>query len=937
MDDLDLGSTLKGFIAGQKVLGRYTLQRILGRGGMGVVWLARDEELEREVAIKFLPEVVASDREAVKELKRETRRSLELTHPHIIRIYDFLQDARTAAISMEYIAGDTLSARKSDGERGCFEPDEIAAWVGQLCSALDYAHGVAQIVHRDLKPANLMVDARGHLRIADFGIASSISESVSRVSRQAGTSGTPVYMSPQQMMGEKPAVSDDIYALGATLFDLLTGKPPFYSGNILMQVQGKVPPTLAARRTELGRAGAPIPAAWESTIAACLAKDPADRPRSAGEVAERLGLSAGGRGTAGGGRTTEGARPGPAAVPAVPRPSTNADGDGAGASRTASKAPLVAGVAAAVLAVAGLGWYFGLHAPEQRRIERERVAAQKAQQEQTLREAKRLQEERDRAAAEARTKAEAEQRTFAEIAARIETLVDGSPAALRDSIDGAVTAYVAAASERFRGEAEARWTARQAAWAAARQAAARGGLTVRTVPAGAEVRVGAIALEQSPFTLKDQRLGKYPVRIRLDGYEDWSGEVEVKDNEFTDLAVALVRSTGTLVLTGEPAGVAVEVVGRAVSGQPPPGPRQEVPTPAELRLPTGGYDLMFRRPGWPDERRSVEVTRNESVSAGAEFLAGSIELTSAPPGAEVWRDGQRIGTTPFAVSDAIPGTYAYELRLRGHHAAKASLEVVPGRESKRTVALERILGPEEGKAFRIPGLDLDLVPLAPGTFRMGSAEGDWADERPATAVTISRPFWLGKTEVTQAQWQALMGGTPSRFVGPNLPVERVTWDQANEYCRKLTERERAAGRLPEGYAYTLPTEAQWEYACRAGTTGNYAGELDALAWYKGNSGGSTKPVGQKQPNAWGLHDMHGNVWEWCLDWKGPYPGGSVTDPTGPQAGEGRIYRGGSFENRDDGWGNTDGQCRSAYRSWWAPQYVNADLRGLRVALSPVGR
>src|SRR3954470_24275483 len=182
MEDLDLGATIKGFSHGQKIFGRYTLKKILGRGGMGVVWLARDEDLERDVALKFLPEVVAMDREAVRDLKRETRRSLELTHSHIVRIYDFIQDVRTAAISMEYIAGDTMAARKVDHPAGHFETAELEGWLRQLLEALAYAHTKGEVVHRDLKPANLMIDARGDLKIADFGIAASVSDSVSRVS-----------------------------------------------------------------------------------------------------------------------------------------------------------------------------------------------------------------------------------------------------------------------------------------------------------------------------------------------------------------------------------------------------------------------------------------------------------------------------------------------------------------------------------------------------------------------------------------------------------------------------------------------------------------------------------------------------------------------------------------------------------------------------------
>jgi len=301
-DDLDFGATVRGYAPGQKVFNRYTLQKMLGRGGMGVVWLASDDELERNVALKFLPEIVALDKQSVQDLKRETRRSLELTHPNIVRIYDFIQDDKAAAISMEFIDGDDLSSRKVDQPNGHFDVvatvkrgvfnlqqhSPLVGWIEQLCDALHYAHTQAEVVHRDLKPHNLMVDAKGKLKIADFGIAASVSDSVSRVSQQAGSSGTPVYMSPQQMMGEPPAVTDDVYSIGATLYELLTGRPPFYSGNVMMQVMNKVPPSLAERRQQLQVQGESIPETWESTIARCLAKEPADRPPSVLAVKEAL-------------------------------------------------------------------------------------------------------------------------------------------------------------------------------------------------------------------------------------------------------------------------------------------------------------------------------------------------------------------------------------------------------------------------------------------------------------------------------------------------------------------------------------------------------------------------------------------------------------------------------------------------------------------------
>jgi formylglycine-generating enzyme required for sulfatase activity len=177
------------------------------------------------------------------------------------------------------------------------------------------------------------------------------------------------------------------------------------------------------------------------------------------------------------------------------------------------------------------------------------------------------------------------------------------------------------------------------------------------------------------------------------------------------------------------------------------------------------------------------------------------------------------------------------------------------------------------------------------------------DESPAHEVTLSTSFCLGRYEVTQEQYQQVTGTNPSYFKGRDLPVEGVSWDEAQEFCKKVSEK--------TGQSVRLPTEAEWEYACRAGTTtrfcsGDAAADLESVAWYGANSGDTTHSVGQKTPNAWGLYDMHGNAWEWCADWLGGYEAGATTDPQGPSRGAGRVLRGGS-------WYYGPGYCRSAFR------------------------
>ena len=222
------------------------------------------------------------------------------------------------------------------------------------------------------------------------------------------------------------------------------------------------------------------------------------------------------------------------------------------------------------------------------------------------------------------------------------------------------------------------------------------------------------------------------------------------------------------------------------------------------------------------------------------------------------------------------------------------------------------------------GMQLKLIPA--GRFTMVQA----FHTTKGLQVTLTEPFCIGVYEVTNAHWKRVMGSVPSLRKDEDLPVENVSWGDAMDFCRKLTDRERANGKLQANEVYRLPTEAEWEYACRAGTTTAYSfGDDDKLlgdvGWFKENSDSKTHPVGGKKSNTWGLYDMHGNVDEWCGDWHGGYPDGEVMDPQGPSSGVLRVNRGGS-------WGGTARDCRSATRSSYVPSDRRGSL-GLRVVRS----
>jgi formylglycine-generating enzyme required for sulfatase activity len=294
----------------------------------------------------------------------------------------------------------------------------------------------------------------------------------------------------------------------------------------------------------------------------------------------------------------------------------------------------------------------------------------------------------------------------------------------------------------------------------------------------------------------------------------------------------------------------------------------------------------------------------------------------------------------------------YDPSYGGHY--EGTLETTVDWEGKKSVEvpLHRFEGPRDGRPWALPlnaKLSLQLTPIPAGDFFMGSplTEIGRDKEEIMHPVRFSRPFWMGQTEVTQAQYRAIMGENPSKHLGDKqkpentLPVENVSWGNAKRFCERLTELERKAKRLPEGYVYQLPTEAQWEYACRAGQVSalNNGQDLDAargvsqaledIGWYDLNAKNDLAPCAKKKPNAWGLYDMHGNVEEWCQDYYAPYAANIATaqeNPKGATEGEKRVARGGSW--RSQPW-----KCRAAARTAYAADLAN-DTIGFRVVLAP---
>ena len=341
------------------------------------------------------------------------------------------------------------------------------------------------------------------------------------------------------------------------------------------------------------------------------------------------------------------------------------------------------------------------------------------------------------------------------------------------------------------------------------------------------------------------------------------------------------------------------------AGAGPAGSPSTGQLPPEIEL-----DRLLMRADQAMEDRDPQVARSVM-----ERIAALQEEHGLEPAAEdhfLYAQGWRVAGEPRRAQAAVT-TY---LQLLGREAPNYR-EALRLLNEAETDASRSGAGPRPGAgagsdplgAVPVGPAGMELVWIPAGEFRMGSTSSEaYSGEQPVTQVRISEGFWLGKYEVTQAEWESVMGSNPSAFsgCGGRCPVEQVSWNDAQDFISRLNARE---GRE----VYRLPTEAEWEYAARAGTTGDRYGDPDRIAWYRGNSRSETHPVGGKAPNAWGLHDMLGNVREWVGDWYGDYGSGSATDPRGPGSGSFRVSRGGS-------WRYGAGDVRAPYRYKVVPGY-----------------
>lgn len=872
---------------GQKLgQGRFTLVRKLGTGGMGMVWFARDEKLCKDAALKFLPPEVENDGDALVSLRRETARAQMLSHPNIVRIHDFHDFAgEPAFISMEYVEGRTLHDLRRE------QPSEVYAWetlkplVSQLCDALNYAHG-ENVIHRDLKPANILLDTKGRIKLADFGIATVIQNTMSMVSVGSVRSGTLPYMSPQQLTGERPVATDDIYALGATLYHLLTSKPPFYQGEIALQAINIAPAPMAKRLADLNIAST-VPAKVEKVVMACLAKLPEERPETAKKVYELLAAPEPDNIEVRQKFKVQAAATIPDSTgPAIPdmlrppRPLQEVPVVDSEPFQPEAKAKTNTGILLALTTVfllAGLAaWYFLVYSSEQTTgwggliVDTTPPGATVT-----------LCEETNKI-----TPATFKKIKVGKIALKI--IFPGYDEIHRDvEIQKNEVLNLGKISLiRSTGHLEIHSSPEAMDW------------QLKSDTQDIPDRQG-----KTPATLTNLPTGIYRVNMTRPDWPNYSIETNIIKNQ--TVIIQHVFAQGGLTISSDPKGAEAEVDGKIIGK-----------TPMAVVVPTGEHEVNIQYPGLTAQKRSVKVSPDVTNSVSVAFAYGSVALSSVPPGATVKENSVVLGTTPVTLPIVPPGEVSFVVALQSFDSERVQGIVKTGQKIELTAHLKKT-GPQPGKGWT-NSLGMVFVPV------------------PGTPVLFS----ICETRVREYQtFVRTSRGNPMRspeFAQDGAhPVVNVSWDDAKAFCFWLDEQERQAGKLIDSQAYRLPTDEEWSKAVglpneEAGTPKDKSGGIKVYPWGNeypppkfppfGNYAAAlnvdgfkyTAAVGSFKANAFGLFDMSGNVWEWCEDW---------FDTDQKQ----RVLRGGSWNL------SHPNNLRSAYRYGCLP-YIWGNDFGFRVVL-----
>jgi formylglycine-generating enzyme required for sulfatase activity len=887
---------------------RYQIERELGRGGMGRVYLAKDTKLGRMVAIKVMLISNNNERALFARFVQEMRTAAQLSHPNIVIVHDADDTASPPYLVMEYMSGGDLT-------RWCgkLSLDQVVQLGIRICDAMVAAHR-AGVIHRDIKPANILLTDQGIPKLTDFGLAKQLAVAQQSVTGLA--MGTPYYMPPEQVTDAKSAdARSDIFSLGATLYHLATGdvpqiirleKLPKPFADILsraMDSREKRYATseelLAALKRYRSQGNVPVPPPIDQAKPQTMrpSANVRSKPVNSRMIWSILGIVLGFSvlivallsNIGSNGRKEKTGREGIAsATPLVsekppetkkdptpsetakptPNSSINEPDTSTARSDTSQNNLKVSGKTLTnsigmKLALIPKGSFLMGAPPDE-----VGSSDNESQHSVTISEDFYLGIH------------EVTQGEYEKVMGKNPSEFQGDKIAERHPVTGRIVKQIDSSNhpvENISWEDAVAFCKKLSELPEEKRAR-----RVYRLPSEAEWEYACRAGSESAYCFGEdaKSLGDYA----------WYGATLPQQTH--PVGGKKPNAWGLYDMHGNVWERCWDLYGDY--------PTEAMTDPIGPKI---GFDYVARGGGWQNDATACRsAIRSRSSPSNRTSLTGF-----------------RVALDSFGISmNDAPGQSSVASPTNG------SPEPEPARTKPM---LENQFTNSIGMSFQL---------IQPGTFLMGSPVSESGRDRhyeTQHSVTISAPYYLGIYEVTQEEYERVMGTNPSSTKGARCPVENVSWYDAVEFIERLNfmPAERAAGRVH----YRLPTEAEWEYACRAGSESAYcfgedAKSLGDYAWYGEFTGGNISkrqkhPVGGKKPNAWGLYDMHGNVSEWCADWYGHYPSAAVTDPSGPNEGSGRVYRG----DRQD---SNATYCRSARRD-----SINPSSRflggGFRVAIS----
>ncbi len=930
-----LAAQKTGFAIGDIIMDRYVVEAELGRGGMGVVYKCLYRQGKTHVALKTLPPELSHSKSEMENVRDNFALVQNLNHPNIANVKFLEEDGRTGDyyLIMECVEGEGLKSWARGKRRaGTVTFEDVLPVIEQIADALDYAHAQG-VIHRDIKPGNVMIDEKGNVKILDFGLAAQIHTSMTYVSMAyQNVSGTGPYMAPEQWQGRRQGAASDQYALAVLTYELLSGNLPFESPdtNILKK----------AVLEDAPEAVEGLPVTVQRALDRALAKDPKERFSCCRDFVAVLKGNSVSKSKTSGKKSSKG-------VWLALALAALAVGGGVASYRHYQKEKEQAASLAeqnrreeerAKAAEANSRKIAEAAKTEQARKEREdakRKADEAARLEREHRDEMRLKEERQKTENQNLIALTASNYRHQAALERAKKDIDFQKLDRGQKFGDKMLAFEVnfeAGKKSLEKEDYTHQKIANESFLEAKQAVE----WIRTnIPLRENAKLQKEQMEAKKRSAEkdDGKTYAYEVCREADGLAERAAR-EFEAAEFASsinsfkAAAEKYRDARTNAIAAK-----IKMMLESAKIAESQSNWQKVLEAAKEVLAMDTNNQEAREYKTKAEKNLIP-SFNLTATVDGTVVSAKYVCHQAEPQGDKWPKRLEKGTS-----------YSFTLT---HEASDGTKYVGKTSFTCDWLGVKDVVVPLKKESFTgivdLPGgVKLEMVKIPAGSFTMGSPEGEdgrFSDEE-QHRVTLSKEFWLGKFEVTQEEYEALMGTNPSSKKGTRHPVENVSWNDVDAFCKKLNEYYR--GKMPSGYRFDLPTEAQWEYACRAGTTtafsyGN-ASDADKMN-FDGNYpyGGGGKEVYRQKTvdvgslgykNAFGLYDMHGNVYEWCRDWYDYdyYSKSPTSDPQGPTIGSLRVCRGG-------GWDHDARDCRSVDRNGYAPTDRSSHL-GFRLALVPI--